>query len=277
MKKHLEIQDKITQEQKIAEIAKLVSGLAHHINNPMASIQDNLGALSQYTGIIIEGAESLSKIKEMLRANDPDNDKVREILHWMGRSEIKSVHKDIQSLLAETQEGIDHINTILQRLLIVDQIVRYASFEFVDLNKLLKAVDMSARSNLPSKVSLTSVLCSYPLMIYGKTEQLRIAIENVINNALDAIEGRGEIKILTTLDSGWASLDICDSGEGIPQGALSCVFEPFFSTKDSINRIGLELTISRYIVQAHGGYMKISSTEGSGTCVSIVLPLHDEK
>lgn len=271
-----EIPGKITEEQKISEIAKLVSGLAHHINDPMAFIKSNLSAITQYTDIIFKGAERLAKIADLSDTDDLNkNQDLKETLQWLKQAKIESVFNDIQPLISETQDGINRISAVLQRLLIIDQVVRYAGFELADVNKLIKAIGHSAKVILPSRVSLTTVLCNYPLMIYGKIDQLRISIENVLHNAMDAVGEEGEIKLTTNLDGSWVCLEIHDSGDGIPPGAISCVFEPFYSTKESVNRIGLELTISQYIVQAHGGYMKIKSDAESGTCVLIWLPLHD--
>jgi signal transduction histidine kinase len=271
-----DVRDKTVNEQKIAEVAKLVSGVAHHINNPVGSVKDNMATLLQYIDTLLEGSERLVSLLESSSSGAlPDDQDIQEVFRWFMKLKVDDIRRDIKPLLSSTMEGVDHISSVLQRLLIVDQVVKYANSRMIDLNKLLKSIDYSAAGSIPEKITINSHLTSYPLLVYGKVEQLRIAIGNVLNNAVDAAGEPGNITITTELDGGWASLDIHDSGEGIPAAVMSCIFEPFFSTKESEHRIGLEMTISRHIIQAHGGLMNIQSHEGQGTCVSIRLPLHD--
>ena len=268
----------ITNEQKITEIAKLVSGLAHHINNPMGFIKNNISTLVRYADVLAEGAQRLSNLSEISGPGSAlKGDDMMETVQWLKESKVSYICEDIRPLISESLEGIDRISSILQRLLIIDQVVRYTNFVIIDLNRLIKSIDYSSEFSHSEGVSFRTAHCCYPLMVYGKVEQLRIAIENVLKNALDAVGDQGEIKINTRLDEGFALLEIHDTGEGIPTGVITCVFEPFFSTKESINRVGMELTISQYVIQAHGGRMKIRSGERTGTCVSIWLPLHDLK
>jgi len=268
----------ITNEQKIAEIAKLVSGLAHHINNPMGFIKSNISTLVRYADVLAEGARRLNTLSEKSQSGSTiKDDDISEAVQWLRESKVDYICEDIRPLISESLEGIDRISSVLQRLLIIDQVVRYASFVIIDLNKLMKSIDYSSEFGSAPGVSFRTSQCCYPLMIYGKVEQLRIAIENVLKNAVDAVGEKGEVKVATRFDKDFALLEIHDTGEGIPPGVMTCVFEPFFSTKESINRVGMELTISQYVIQAHGGRMKIKSDEGTGTCVSIWLPLHDLK
>jgi two-component system NtrC family sensor kinase len=268
----------IRNEQKIAEIAKLVSGLAHHINNPMGFIKANISMLVRYADVIAEGARLLINLTEKSHSgNVSKDDELMTTVQWLKQSKVDNIFADIRPLISESLDGIDHISSVLQRLLIIDQVVRYANFVIIDLNKLVKSMDFASEFSPPAGISFRMSQCCYPLMVYGKVEQLRIAIENVLKNAVDAVGEQGEIKACTRLDDGFALLEIHDTGEGIPPGVITCVFEPFFSTKESINRVGMELTISQYVIQAHGGRMKITSGNGTGTCVSIWLPLHDLK
>jgi two-component system NtrC family sensor kinase len=268
----------ITDEEKITEIAKLVSGLAHHINNPMGFIKSNISTLVRYADVLTEGAQRLSALSEISRSGSAiRDDNIMEAVQWLNESKVNYICENIRPLISESLEGIDRISSVLQRLLIIDQVVRYANFVIIDLNRLIKSIDYSSEFSPSAGVSFRAAHCCYPLMVYGKVEQLRIAIESVLKNAVDAVGEQGEIKINTRLEDGFALLEIHDTGEGIPPGVITCVFEPFFSTKESINRVGMDLTISQYIIQAHGGRMKIRSGEGAGTCVSIWLPLHDLK
>ena len=76
------------------------------------------------------------------------------------------------------------------------------------------------------------------------------------------------------LDNGqWACVQVIDSGEGISDENLDKVFDPFFTTRTDLKKIGLGLTIAQSLVNTHGGRIEISSSSGHGTNVMIMLPL----
>lgn len=98
---------------------------------------------------------------------------------------------------------------------------------------------------------------------------------NLLINALDAVEGRGDAQIAVTLEvaGGKAHLRVTDTGHGIAPDDLARVTEPFFSTKISGEGLGLGLSISRAILAEFGGDLSVASTQGQGTCVTVSLPL----
>ncbi|GII87748.1 sensor histidine kinase [Sphaerisporangium siamense] len=96
---------------------------------------------------------------------------------------------------------------------------------------------------------------------------------NLIDNAVDAMEGLGELRISTKVEGHHALVEIMDSGPGIPQGVLSLLFQPFFTTKDTGRGTGLGLHLSRYIVShRHGGTIDVTSVPGD-TRFLVRLPL----
>lgn len=105
--------------------------------------------------------------------------------------------------------------------------------------------------------------------------QLRHAIVNILNNAIDAMSNKGLLSIRTTADLNFVEVQIHDSGSGINTEDLGKVFQPFFSTKKSGS--GLGLAVTHQIVRNHGGDIRIKSTEGKGTGVIIKLPMSGNK
>ncbi|MEU9890727.1 ATP-binding protein [Sphaerisporangium sp. NPDC051011] len=96
---------------------------------------------------------------------------------------------------------------------------------------------------------------------------------NLIDNAVDAMEGIGEVRISTRVEGHHALVEIRDSGPGIPQAVLSLLFQPFFTTKDTGHGTGLGLHLSRYIVShRHGGTIDVTSVPGD-TRFLVRLPL----
>jgi two-component system NtrC family sensor kinase len=111
--------------------------------------------------------------------------------------------------------------------------------------------------------------------LWADPNQIRQVLINLLNNAIHATGQEGEIRVrLQSTDTG-ASLDIIDSGTGIPKENLDRIFEPFFSTKAPGKGTGLGLFVSRDIVEKFGGKLTVESKLGEGTCFKIRIPNQD--
>jgi signal transduction histidine kinase len=99
---------------------------------------------------------------------------------------------------------------------------------------------------------------------------------NIIDNAIDAMEGQGEIYIKTYQENSWVVVEIKDTGPGIPQAIQNKIFDPFFTTKPPGAGAGLGLYISHnIIVQKHKGQLTVDSKPGE-TCFTVMLPVNLE-
>jgi len=104
-------------------------------------------------------------------------------------------------------------------------------------------------------------------------ERLQQVMLNLLRNALQAMEGRGHLRLSARRATGLLILGVEDNGKGIPPEMLSDVFNPFFTTKE--NGTGLGLAIVRKIVELHGGNLFVTSEPGRGTRFDIHLPQQD--
>ena len=95
---------------------------------------------------------------------------------------------------------------------------------------------------------------------------------NLIHNAVQAMGGRGDLEIETTVDDGEVQVAIQDSGPGIPAEVVARIFEPFFTTKGKGEGTGLGLAISARIVEKHGGRIRVTSRPGC-TRFEVRLPI----
>ncbi|HUM72463.1 MAG TPA: ATP-binding protein, partial [Chloroflexota bacterium] len=96
---------------------------------------------------------------------------------------------------------------------------------------------------------------------------------NIIDNAIGAMKGQGEISLRTYQEGAWVVVEICDNGPGIPPDVQDKIFDPFFTTKAPGEGTGLGLNISHtIIVQKHKGKITVDSHPGQ-TCFQIKLPL----
>ena len=114
---------------------------------------------------------------------------------------------------------------------------------------------------------------SLPLL-KGNSEELGQALTNIITNAVQALNTKGQLEISTLAEGDNIHLTIRDNGPGMSRSHLSKIFDPFFTTKRQGEGSGLGLTIARRIIQKHGGQIEMESEEGKGTTCRITFPLN---
>jgi signal transduction histidine kinase len=113
------------------------------------------------------------------------------------------------------------------------------------------------------------------LQAYGS--ELNQVWTNIIDNAVDAMQGRGELTLRTRQEEQWVVVEIEDTGPGIPPAVQAKIFDPFFTTKAPGKGTGLGLNISHnIIVQKHKGKITVRSQPGK-TCFEIRLPISFKK
>jgi two-component system nitrogen regulation sensor histidine kinase NtrY len=105
-------------------------------------------------------------------------------------------------------------------------------------------------------------------------DQMKRVLMNLLDNAVAAVEGRGEIKLATSYERarGVVTLEVADNGCGLAPELRTKIFEPYFSTKE--NGTGLGLTIVSQIVEDHRGYIRAWPNDPQGTRITIELPAH---
>jgi two-component system, cell cycle sensor histidine kinase and response regulator CckA len=111
-----------------------------------------------------------------------------------------------------------------------------------------------------------------PVVVRGDREQLLQVVTNLLNNAYDALDGRGRVEVRLTADEDWARIFVIDNGPGIPPEVQAHLFEPFFTTKGEGKGTGLGLAICHGIVESHGGTIEVDSEPGHGATFEVKLP-----
>jgi two-component system NtrC family sensor kinase len=96
---------------------------------------------------------------------------------------------------------------------------------------------------------------------------------NLLVNALQAIDGAGDVTVRTRREDGAVRVEIEDSGRGMPSDVAARVFDPFFTTKEVGKGTGLGLSIVRSLVTAHGGDVAVRSNVGEGSVFILTLPI----
>ena len=103
-------------------------------------------------------------------------------------------------------------------------------------------------------------------------DQLRLAFTNVLTNAIQAMNGRGDLWLATEEQGDLITIKIRDNGPGIPKQHLGKVFDPFYTTKGQGEGSGLGLTVAQRLIKKFGGEIRLESPEGQGTTCIITLP-----
>jgi two-component system NtrC family sensor kinase len=234
------IEQQMVATERLAALGTLAAGVAHEINNPLAIINESAG----YLRTVLQ-KKDLAEIPyraffdKALEKIETSVKRARTITHQLladvGKNEQVLAEIDMQALLSET----------------VQLIRRDAGSKGIRVN--LEA-DWSQRT------------------LWADPNQIRQVLINLLNNAIHATDKDGEITVrLQWTDTG-ASIDIIDSGTGIPKENLDRIFEPFFSTKAPGKGTGLGLFVSRDIVEKFGGKLTVESQLGEGTCFSLYIP-----
>ena len=123
-------------------------------------------------------------------------------------------------------------------------------------------------------VELKSDVTEDPCSLMGEAVQITRAIQNVIINAIQASGDRNDtVEVSCIRKDFYVDVRVADTGEGINPEQLAKIFDPYFTTKQSKSGTGLGLYITRKVVDDHNGSIKVDSTPGMGTTITIRLPL----
>ncbi len=142
-----------------------------------------------------------------------------------------------------------------------------------DLNSLVK--ESLSWLEIPEGVTVTVNFNSGNWRVIADAEQVGRALTNIIANAVQAMDGRGDLKISTGIEDELAWIKFEDSGCGIPEENMARIFEPLFTTK--AKGIGLGLPITKKLIEQNRGHIEVTSQLGRGTTFTVRLPIQKER
>jgi signal transduction histidine kinase len=228
-------QKQLIEYEKLSALGRLTANVAHEIRNPITVI----GGFS-------------NKIKESVSFGTNE----RELI-------------EIISLEAKRLEDI------LREVLIFSNKPFFRK-EKCDINKIIFE-SLKFYKDLFEKVSITvKVELSDVAIIYIDKRQVKEGIDNLISNSIDAMPEGGTLTIATQekvlRGKSYVTVKITDTGVGISEENMLMIFEPFFTTKLTKKETGLGLSITKKIVEGHGGFMKVESKTEKGSTFTLYFP-----
>ena len=192
---------------------------------------------------------------------------ISSLMAWMELLQSMGVDPD---MVREMDKDVNRLSTIASRF---SKIGSKPQMEVDDLNKVVAKASSYMATRISSRISLTVNLSPGELSVRLSAPLLEWVMENLIKNAVDAMEGSGSITIETGRDGQKAHVTVTDTGKGISRKNQKTVFNPVYTTKKRGWGLGLTLA-KRIIEQYHSGRIFVSRSEpGVGTTFAIDLPL----
>lgn len=254
-------QAQLVRNEKLASLGRLLAGVAHELNNPISFVYANTHALDRYLTKfetyfqrVQEGAsrEELVALRTSLRLD-------REI-------------GNLRTAIEGARDGSERVRDIVEdlRRLSSDGSGERLAFDLVDCARI--AANWVLRG-MKQPVALTFAGADQ-VMAFGRPGHVQQIVMNLVQNAIDALEGRegAAVTITTGVEDGRAVLTVADNGPGIPPDLAAAIFDPFFTTKPVGRGTGLGLSISHKIAEEHGGRLLLAEN-GPGATFRLELPV----
>jgi PAS domain S-box-containing protein len=223
-------------------MGELTATIAHEVSQPLGAVVSNAAACLQ-----------------LLDLPDPDLQEVRAAVEDIARDGTRA------------SQVIARIRALLKR--------GAAEREPLDVSEIMREVTALMQSEVHSRnVTLQADLAMELPPVLGDRVQLQQVVLNLVQNALDAmqgIEGRARVLHVSSRASepGWVELSVRDTGAGLEPEALKSIFEPFYTTR--ADGVGLGLSICRKIVEAHGGHLWATPNSDAGVTFHFALPVRE--
>ena len=271
LKKVKEMHTQLILSEKMASLGQITAGIAHEIKNPLNFIQGNIEPLKRDLKDILT---ILKKYESVI-----DEQKIQhtfsEVESLKDETDFPYIVDEINKLIEGITEGTNRTTQIVKSL---------GSFSRTEEDKFIKT---TIHEGIDSTLTLLGSKIRERIIIhkeYGDIpdieclpSKLNQVFMNVLTNATQAIDEKGEIFIKTSSDRKMVRISIKDTGRGMSKEVQKHLFEPFFTTKEIGKGTGLGLSITYSIVEQHQGNIIVKSEPGNGAEFIISLPVTQEE
>ena len=192
---------------------------------------------------------------------------ISSLMAWMELLESLGVDAD---MVKEMNKDVTRLSTIASRF---GKVGSKPTLEPANLNTVVSDAASYMSTRISSRICLTVDCCHGPLMVDLSDSLFQWVMENLIKNAVDAMEAEGSITVTTGRSDRNAWIEVADTGKGLPRNRFKTIFNPGYTTKKRGWGLGLALA-RRIIEQYHHGRIYVAASElGRGTTFRIELPL----
>ncbi len=177
-----------------------------------------------------------------------------------------------QAMLRSMARGADRLKSLAQSLLAFSRPAQEVPVTLSVNDVIHRSLELCHYQILRGGVVLEKRLAADVPTISGVSNQLEIALINLVVNAVHAMEGGGTLVVTSAARGDEVEIVVSDTGLGIPEAIQSTIFEPFFTTKPEGKGTGLGLSTVLMVVERHKGRIELTSAAGTGTTFRILLP-----
>jgi len=263
---NIEMEEKRKQaEEELAKYREHLEELVEQRTGEMKEVQEELlrserlATLGQFSGSISH------ELRNPLAV-------IGSSVYYMEKK-LEDADSKVLEHLGRIKSGVDKSTAIIGSLL---NLTRMQAPRLEKLDSRAVISDAIASSKVPTGVEVVRNFPKGELVVNADGEQLRMAFKNIIRNAVEAMNGKGELTVTALLTpEGQAEVSFADTGSGIAAENLEKVFQPLFSTR--AKGIGFGLSIARMIIDKHGGTIEARSEPGEGAVITIHLPAQEIK
>jgi two-component system NtrC family sensor kinase len=258
-----ETQSRLVHSSKMVSLGQLVAGVAHELNNPIGFIYSNMSHLRDYANKLIQLAETAER--------NP-----AEIPELKRQLDINYIKEDLPKLISSCEDGARRTRDIVLGLRNFSRLEE-SKLKEIDIHESVDNTLNLLAGEIKNRIQVVKDYGKLPL-VTCHASQINQVFMNILSNAVQAIEGNGNIWITTkTLQkpdgTDMVQLSFQDSGKGMTAQVMEKIFDPFFSTKGVGQGTGLGLSISYGIIESHGGEILVKSQVGIGTEFIVQIPV----
>jgi signal transduction histidine kinase len=264
-------------ERRLYGIAELANKIAVAERMPADALQKDIDLIREsypeFRSIYVADAAGAT-VAYTLRG-DLEGETTTE-LNFSGRpyfAELRARRRPVISdvLRKESLDGADRVKMIVQNLKSFSRLDE-AELKMADINTGIESTLAIVWNELKYKATVKKEYGDLPLTRCNLGE-LNQVFMNLLVNAAQAIDTKGEIIVRTGRENGSIFVTISDTGCGIPADRMNRIFEPFFTTKEVGKGTGLGLSIAYEIVKKHNGELSVQSEPGLGTIFRVTIPV----
>ncbi len=272
-------QEKLVASEKMASIGTMAAGVAHEINNPIGAIKSNLQMCSEYLETYQQWVD---QYQSHVGAHLSDN-QLSTIKQWQEANYVSELHSDFEESLSDASSCADRVTSIVTALQKYSSSSLVQRGEFVT-NELFIAISKSINNlSVPADttIKLMPSVNRIPAFPAVETDIERV-FKEVLTNAVQACQRSDSkapkvIKIMAKHASGQIVVQIADTGDGIKPQHLGRIFDPFYTTQEVGQGMGLGLTYAYDIMRHHNGRIDVRNRQQGGALVTLYFPLSREQ